>query len=118
MARTIAQLEAQIAKLQRQAEKLRKREVAGVIARINVAIQYYKLRPEDLDFKVGGTGSIATKRKGQNGPKTARNRKKTVGPIRFRDERGNAWTGRGRAPGWFNHALASGKTREDLAVSA
>lgn len=118
MAETIAQLEARIAKLQRQAEKLRKREVAGVIARINVAIRYYKLRPEDLDFVVGGTGSIATKRKGQNEPSRVRNRKETVGRIRFRDEHGNTWTGRGRAPRWFNKALATGKTREDLVVSA
>ena len=26
------------------------------------------------------------------------------------------WTGRGRKPQWFNEALASGKTPEDLAV--
>ena len=28
------------------------------------------------------------------------------------------WSGRGRKPQWFNQALASGKTPEDLAVAA
>ncbi len=36
--------------------------------------------------------------------------------IRFRDEAGNSWTGRGKRPNWFKAAIAAGKKPEDLAV--
>jgi DNA-binding protein H-NS len=37
--------------------------------------------------------------------------------IRFRDDAGNGWVGRGKRPNWFRAALAAGKTPEDLAVN-
>lgn len=116
MAKTIARLEAQIAQLQRQADALRAKEREGVIERINVAIKHYEIVAEDLEF--GSQGSKAKKHKKMNGRKPSRTKKRTVGRIKFRDERGNAWTGHGRAPAWYKEALASGKTRQDLAVSS
>lgn len=115
MAKTISRLEAQIAKLQRQADALRAKEKIGVIERINVAIKHYKLAPEDLDF--GATAKVA-KRTKLNGKKPTRSKKRTVGRIKFRDQDGHEWTGHGRAPGWYKAALAEGKTPEDLAVSS
>lgn len=115
MAKNVAQLEAQISKLQKQADELRAREVAGVIERINAAIQHYALTPGDLSFGRGGRALKAAVPKKLNGAGVRRT-KKTVGRIKFRDQHGNAWTGHGRAPGWFKEALVSGLTREDLAV--
>ncbi|AEI76524.1 hypothetical protein CNE_1c11690 [Cupriavidus necator N-1] len=37
--------------------------------------------------------------------------------VRYRDELGNTWTGRGKRPGWVEAALASGKTLDDLLAS-
>jgi len=45
---TLAALNAQIAKLQAQAEALRSKEVAGVIARIREAIVHHGLTAADL----------------------------------------------------------------------
>ncbi|NLW97843.1 MAG: H-NS histone family protein [Xanthomonadaceae bacterium] len=132
MAKTLAQLDAQIAKLQRQAEALRAREVAGVIARIKVAIDYYGLTAADLGFgsargssaRAGRGRSAAATRtraaagRGAGGRSGARKTagRKPAGVVRFRDEAGNSWTGHGKRPGWFKDALAAGKTPEDLAV--
>lgn len=117
MGKTIARIEARIAQLQRQADALRAKEKAGVIERINVALKHYKIASEELEFEADGIGPKTAKRKGLNGQKPSRFKRKTVSRIRFRDQHGNEWTGHGRAPGWYKAALAAGKTPEDLAVS-
>jgi len=119
MPKTLAQIESQIARLERQREALRAKEVAGVVARIREAIDHYELTAKDLGFGAPN-GSGAAQRGAQK--KTAakaggRKRVRTiVGQIRYRDEHGNAWTGHGKRPNWFKDAIASGKKPEDLAV--
>ena len=39
-----------------------------------------------------------------------------VKPVRFRDDEGNTWIGRGPRPQWLKDALASGKNLGDFAV--
>ena len=48
MTKTYAQLQKQIAKLQQEADAIKVKEVAGVIARIQEAIQHYGLNTDDL----------------------------------------------------------------------
>jgi DNA-binding protein H-NS len=36
--------------------------------------------------------------------------------IKYRDEKGNTWTGRGKTPRWLVEAEKLGKTREQFAV--
>ena len=48
MAKTLQTLLKQIAQLQKQADGLRNREKAGVVARIKEAIAYYSITPQDL----------------------------------------------------------------------
>ena len=77
---TLAALNAQIAKLQAQAEALRAKEVAGVVARIREAIVHYGLTVADLGFgsakskaPKGAAVTAAPKSKGKTaGKKTAR----------------------------------------------
>lgn len=109
MARTLPQLQRQIAALQRRADVLKKKDAKGVIARIKDAVAYYGLTPADLGF--GGSKAARAPTAAKRG-----RRRKTVSKIRFRDGAGNAWTGHGRRPRWFVDALAAGKTREDMAV--
>lgn len=121
MAQTLARIEAQIAKLERQREALRAKEVAGVVARIREAIDHYGLTAKDLGFGgVNGAGrgaKSASARKKTVARVAGRKRvRPTVGKIRFRDEHGNGWTGHGKRPNWFKEAIAAGKKPEDLAV--
>ena len=115
MAKTLKQIEAQIAKLQREAETVKAKEMVGVVARIQEAIVHYGLTAADLFGAKAGRGAAHKTKK--NLRKKA-GKKATAGVIRFRDDAGNTWTGHGRSPNWFKSALESGKTREELAVRA
>ena len=115
---TLAALNAQIASLQAQADALRKKEVAEVVAKIKGAIAHYGLTAADLGLATdarknpkapaAGVGKPASKRRKKGGPKSS------ARAVKFKDDQGNTWGGMGKRPAWFKAALASGKTPEDL----
>jgi DNA-binding protein H-NS len=119
MARTLAEINAEIAKLKKQADQIRSREVREVVSRIKEAVRIYGLTPREIFGKgAGGTvpaRKVRAKKAGQSA-KAAPRKAKPAGVIRFRDEAGNTWTGRGKRPNWFKAAIAAGKKPEDLAV--
>ena len=115
MAKTYSQVQKQIAKLQREADALKKKEVGGVVERIKKAIEHYELTAEDL---FGGQRSNANKRPGNGAAKRsggAALKGKKV-PIKYRDENGNTWTSRGSQPKWLVAALESGRKIEDFLI--
>jgi DNA-binding protein H-NS len=113
MTKTYAQIVEQIEVLKQNAEKVRRKEVEGVVGRIRDAIAAYNLTAEDLGFgskpKRAGKAAAPVKSKGRKATKTAR-------VIKFRNDSGGAWVGRGKRPQWLRDALASGKTLADFAV--
>ena len=114
MTRTYAQIVKQIEVLKQDAEKVRRKEVDGVIGRIRDAINVYKLTAEDLGFAGKAKGAIAAA-----APAKKRGRKaapKPVPVVKFRNETGGTWGGRGKRPDWLRAALTSGKTLADFAV--
>lgn len=107
-------LQAEIQKLQKEAEAIRAQEVAEVVAKIKSAIAVYGITAKDL-----GLGASPSKAK--SGPKPSvkagrRTKSKAKGgrPVKYRDDAGNEWVGFGKRPAWFVAALAAGKTPEDL----
>lgn len=105
MARTLAQIQKQIDELTREAERMRKTEVAEVIERIKDAIKHYDLTAKDLGLS--GRAQVTTPRKSRRVVKSA---------AKFKDPAtGRTWSGRGRRPQWFVDAIAAGKTAADLA---
>jgi DNA-binding protein H-NS len=118
---TLAALNAQIAKLQAQAEALRSKEVGAVIADMRETIARYNLTAADL-----GLGAARPKAQKTAAPKAARNAngskgtrgkargKKGARRIKFTDGQGRGWSGIGKRPNWFKDALAAGKKPEDL----
>lgn len=115
MAKSLAQIQATIKKLEQEAEAMRKREVSGVIVRIKEAIAHYQLTAADL----GLSSRVGKPAKAANGAKNAAkkgSRRRGSGVIKYRDDAGNTWTGHGRRPQWFIKALGSGKTEADLAA--
>ena len=115
---TLAALKAQIATLQAQADALRKKETAEVIAKIKVAIDHYGLTATDLGF--GKVARKNAKSPAAVGGKPANKQRKTAGPkataktVKFKDDQGNTWGGMGKRPAWFKAALVAGKTPQDL----
>lgn len=109
MSKTYLQVQKQIAALQREADKLKRQEVAGVIGRIKEAIQVYGLTAQDLGFgdtrAPGKSAGVARAR--QSG---------TGAAVRFRDEAGHEWIGRGPRPLWIQDALAAGRNLDEFKV--
>lgn len=111
MAKTYADIQKEITALQKAAETLRQKEIAGVIDRIKVAISTYNLSAADLGL--GGKSAVAAPKRAK---KAAPAKRKAPSVARFRDEAGNSWSGRGRRPGWYIAALAAGKKPEELSA--
>ena len=115
---TLAALNAQIAALQAQADALRKKEVAEVIAKVKDAIVHYSLTASDLGFGKAA-GQVGKSPAAVGGKPAKKGRKNTrVKPfakaVKFKDDQGRTWGGIGKRPDWFKAALAAGKTPQDL----
>lgn len=111
MAKTLAQIQKQIDALQKEADAIKNKEKSEVVARIREAITHYGITASELGLSAGRR-KPGPKPGGQR--KAAGPAKKKGGVIKFRDEAGNTWSGRGPKPGWFKAALAAGKKPEDL----
>ena len=61
-----------------------------------------------------GRPSKTTAAGSANGTKPRQARGKVA--IKYRDDKGNAWTGRGKTPRWMVEAEKSGKTRESFKI--
>mgnify|MGYP000862242620 CR=1 FL=1 len=116
MAKTYAQIQAQIRKLQQEADALKAKEVSGVVARIQEAIAHYGLTAADLF----GNAPAGLRRKAA-APRPRKSAKatkaaKAPSPPKYQDDAGHQWTGIGKRPNWFKDALAAGKTADDLRI--
>ena len=116
MPKSLSQLNAQIEKLQREAEALKAREVNDVIARIKEAIQHYELTASDLGLSRSRRAKPETAVKSAARKARKTSTRKSTGVIKFRGPEGQTWTGHGRAPNWFKTALEAGATRQSLEV--
>lgn len=115
MARSLATIQRQIEKLQKEAEMVKSKEIVGVIERIKTAISFYNLTPADLfDSRPKATRASKTDVAKPTRKKAAAQKKPSV--IKYKDEVGNGWSGHGKRPGWFKAAIEGGKTVEDLSV--
>jgi|KBSMisStaDraftv2_1062788.scaffolds.fasta_scaffold36029_5 DNA-binding protein H-NS len=115
MAKSYKQIQQQIAKLQREAQAVKKKETGGVIERIKAAIEHYELTSEDLF----GTKSGKRAAKAVGPRKTSAKKSGAAGrrvPIKYRDEHGNTWSARGSQPRWLVAALQAGRKIEEFAV--
>lgn len=92
---TYAEIQAQIAELERRAQEARATELAGAIAQISEIMATYGLSLEDL-----------------RGIKSKSSKTRQSVPAKYRNAAtGETWTGRGRAPLWLK-----GNNREDFLI--
>jgi DNA-binding protein H-NS len=133
MSRTYSQVMKQIEALKVEAEKLRRIESNGVVARIREAIGFYGLTAADLglsgmlpkaapsaaaaaagDAAAGKPGKLKVRKVKRKGAAKV----KTPPVPKFRDEQGRTWGGIGKRPDWLRAALAAGKTLEEFLIKA
>lgn len=124
-----------IAKLQKAAEKIRKKELAKVIKKIKKEMSAFDLTTDDI--KLGKTDNSKPKTSRKKRRKTRSKRRKLrarkprrtsrklakksglrskVKPKYINSETKETWSGRGLRPRWLAKALADGKKLEDFAV--
>jgi DNA-binding protein H-NS len=112
MTKTYAQIQKQIETLQREADKVKRKEVEDVIARIKEAVRIYGLTAGDL-----GLGGSPSRKRGSSSKRASPQRSaKARSAAKYRDPAGNTWGGRGPRPRWLREALASGKSLQEFAV--
>lgn len=116
MKKSYTQVVKQIEVLKVEAEKLRRQEMAGVIERIRAAISFYNLTAADLGL--GATAARAPKAVAKPGRRKGKAEVATAPTVlKYRDEQGRGWVGRGKRPQWLRDALAGGKSLQDFAVN-
>lgn len=116
MTKSYAQIVKQIKALEAEAEKARRSEIDGVIARIREAIEFYNLSAADLGLSMKPKAADGAK---APGPVKRRKRKaapKTTAAAKYSDGQGNTWVGRGKRPQWLRTALAAGKQLSDFLI--
>lgn len=97
-----AEIQAQIQRLQKEAEEVRLRELNDVISEIKAKIAKYNLSASDLGLKGARRG-----RRASGGAGAA---------AKYRSPKGETWSGFGRQPQWIKDAVAAGKKKEDFAI--
>jgi len=113
MASSLAKINQQIAKLQKQAEAIQN----TVIARIRREIAQHGLTADQLfgaasgSVENGKAAGAAKRRPAVKAPKAGADK-----PVKFADGAGNTWHGIGKRPGWIHEALASGHSLEEFLV--
>jgi DNA-binding protein H-NS len=111
--KTYTEIQAEIAKLEKQANAARKGEVAGVVKKIKEAIAAYGLTAQDLGLSGGKASSKAPVERAAKAPKSGK--PTTVGVAKYRDPAtGKTWTGRGKPPDWIKGA----KNRDQFLIGA
>lgn len=114
MTKSYTQIVKQIESLKVQAEKMRRSEMDGVIARIREAISFYNLTAADLGL--GGKGKPAATAAAAPAKRKKRKSAKLSTAIKYRNDSGGTWVGRGKRPQWLRDALASGKSLDEFLV--
>ena len=111
MAKTFQQIQKQIETLTREAHDLRKKEISDVVSSIKQAIAVYGLTAQDL----GLSAARGRPPKTVAAPAPKAKKTRTV-KVKYRDNTGNTWTGRGSRPRWLRDALTGGKSIESFLV--
>ncbi len=104
--RSPKEIAAEVAKLLVEAKRVgRKREkiIKGIVKQMRAN----DITLVELRGVVGGKGNKEKTEAGKNRKKVA---------VKYKDQDGNTWTGRGRAPRWLIAEEKAGKNREAFAV--
>lgn len=122
--RSLEEIQAEIRRLEAEAQAVWQAEVAQVVGKIQEAIKHYGLTAADLGLarrrrgrKPGAKAAGSPGGKSSSGKVRSKPNAKTpkkAGVAKYGDAQGNTWTGHGKRPRWFLEALAAGRAAEEL----
>lgn len=108
--KTYQAVRAEIAKLEKQAEELRRNELKTIIAQVRQVVADYGLTAADIGLAGGRAGKA-----GRVARKTPVRASRSAGVAKYRDPKtGQTWTGHGRPPAW----IVAAKDREAFLIDA
>ena len=110
-------LKSRIAALQQQLAAAEKNK-APAIKKVQGLMKKLGVTLADLTDAAGAQASPKGKKSAGNQKPAAKSAKKSAGPVpvKYRDETGNTWTGRGKTPRWLVEAEKAGKPRESFKI--
>lgn len=112
---SLTTIKTQIARLQKQAEKLERESKPGLGPVLRL-MKKYRLTSADVAKALEGAPTEKRKRGAGKAPARVAKAVTKVAP-KFRDPvSGSTWTGRGRTPNWMVAEIAQGKKKEDFAI--
>ena len=109
---TYRNVKAQIAKLEKQASDLFKKEVQVVVAKVRGLIAEYGLTAADL----GLTGKTAKAVKATRKKKLVAAKPAGI-PLYADPVSSKTWTGKGKSPNWIVEGLKKGKSKADFLIA-
>ena len=120
----LADIQSQIAKLQKQADQIKSKEFVKTVRDIQVKMRAFGITVEDLQAPMAA--AKATRRiKDPDGVGKKTAPKKTANKLagvkvaaKYRDASGQSWTGRGLMPRWLATLVAQGRTKEEFLVAS
>lgn len=107
---TLQQINEQIEILKKQAEEIRRNELATTIADINAKIAAFGIASKDLVFPKQDVKSSSRSAKVTQS--------KNPVPPKYKGPNGQVWSGRGLQPKWVASAISEGKSLNDLLIAA
>ncbi|HCX81154.1 MAG: nucleoid-structuring protein H-NS [Curvibacter sp. RIFCSPHIGHO2_12_FULL_63_18] len=111
----LIQIQAQIERLQQQAQEIRAKEFASTVQDILAKMQAFGITVKDLQATkvVKGKRRLADKKVIKSSIKVGN----VVAP-KYRGPNGETWSGRGLTPKWLSALIAQGHSKESFAVNA
>ncbi len=120
----LVDIQSQIDKLQKQASEIRVREFDKTVQDILAKMNAFGITVKDLQTKRGaklvgkrGVAKLAKTASKGGGKRAPSKSAGTVVAPKYRGPNGETWTGRGLMPRWLSALVASGKTKEQFAIS-
>jgi len=107
-------IEKEISRLQKQAQALRAKQRAPIIASIIRSMREYDIAPEEIATAFNKKSARAARpvKTAVAQPPAARK----VAPKYMDPATGNSWTGRGKTPRWITQAESEGRNRDDFLI--
>lgn len=112
-------IQAQIEKLQKQAQDIRSKEFHSTVQDILAKMQAFGITIKDLQSAKPAKGAKPGRKKaGKPGRPAKKAAGKSSGPVaaKFKGPNGETWSGRGLTPKWLKTLVEQGRNKEEFAV--
>lgn len=107
----------EIAKLQKQAEELRTKELSATIADIRAKMLAYGITIKDLKAPAGARKSSKPGRTAKGAAPKA-SKKASAVAAKYRGPNGETWSGRGLTPKWLAAQISAGRAKDSFLIAS